>query len=60
MTYQCVAYVVNKAKALRFLGQLFLVGLHAPNKLSGDASERARPGDIDRRRTEGVVVLCWA
>jgi hypothetical protein len=33
---------------------------YAPNKLSGDSSERARPSDIDHRRSEGVVLLCWA
>ena len=41
MTCQGVAYVVYEAKALMFLGQVFLVGLHSFVRQRGVHSKRS-------------------
>ena len=62
MAYQGVAYVVYKAQALMFLGQLFLVGLHSfifsvASTATAISAEGLSIGEITRRlNAEGVSI----
>ena len=56
MTYQAVAYVVYKAKALMFLGQLFLAGLHSFVRQRCVHSNRNLGRENRKTETDGVTL----